>query len=85
MSKEEIQEILEAEAVKCNKGICESYEYCAVCKDKEVLSRETLTPCADAKIVMDDITKKLTNYKKMKADLQIRKDRVAIWKNVLNG
>lgn len=50
--KKELQNSLEAAAVKQNGGECETYHYCRSCKERRKLKRDSETPCADAVIRM---------------------------------
>ncbi len=85
MSKEKLQTKLEKEAVKRNKGMCDSYEYCEYCKDKEGVARATNTPCADAYNLCKQLEDKLKSYKQKKAYIETLRLRINLYKQALSS
>ncbi len=83
MNREEIQEKLEKEALKCNGGMCESYSYCKFCKEPRKMKRESSTPCADALLDMKDINHMLKNYMNNKAKIATLSERIDVWNRAL--
>lgn len=45
---EQLQQVLETVALKSNRGVCETYNYCDFCKEPTCIVRKSKTPCADA-------------------------------------
>lgn len=80
IDKENLQNILEREACKKNRGMCESYNYCDFCKEPQNIYRSSNTPCADAYIDMKSISKRLQNMISDKEYIEVNEEKIKIWK-----
>ncbi len=83
INKVKLQDLLEKQAIKRNRGMCESYNYCQFCKEPKEINRISDTPCADAYIDMKKITNLLKKRKEHKEYIEITSEKIDLWEKEL--